>query len=73
MSNEAFIEIGGDYIRLDAITRLSTTDVAGSPGVEQHFARLSDGANIALSEKDYNDLRRRFFSEPRNKSRKSGA
>ena len=73
MSSNAFIEIGGDYIRVDAITRLSTTDVVGSPGVSQHFARLSDGASIPLSEKDYNDLRRRFFSEPRKKSRKTGA
>ena len=73
MSSNTFIEIGGDYIRVDAITRLSTTDVVGSPGVKQHFARLSDGANIPLSEKDYNDLRRRFLSEPRKKSRKTGA
>jgi len=68
VSSEAFIELGGDYIRVDAITRLFTTDVVGSPGVNQHFARLSDGANIPLSEKDYNDLRRRFFSRPRKKS-----
>jgi hypothetical protein len=73
VSSEAFIEIGGDYIRVDAITRLFTTDVVGSPGVKQHFARLSDGANIPLSEKDYNDLLRRLFSEPRKKSRKTGA
>jgi len=73
VSSEAFIEIGGDYIRVDAITRLFTTDVVGSPGVSQHFARLSDGASIPLSEKDYSDLRRRFFSEPRKKLRKTGA
>ena len=53
MSSEAFIKIGGDYIRVDAITRLSVTDVVGSPGVSQQFVYLSDGASIYLSEVDY--------------------
>lgn len=73
MSSDAFIEIGGDYIRVDAITRLSTVDVVGSPGVSQHFAHVSDGAGISLSKLDYKRVYKALSGAKEERKTKKGA
>jgi hypothetical protein len=73
VSNEAFIEIEGDYIRVDAITRLSTRDVAGVPGVPQQFVHLSDGASIYLSEVDYRRVYKALSGAKDERKTKKGA
>ena len=52
MTNQGFIEVGGQFVRLDAITRIGTRSIAGLLGVEQHFVYLSDGGTVVDNDQD---------------------
>ena len=64
----SFIEVQGQLIREDAITRLSSATAAGVP-TNQYYIHLIDGGLLALSEVEYRRLKKRF--DPPSSGKKS--
>jgi hypothetical protein len=63
-----FIEVQGQLVREDAITRLSTNSAAGVE-VPQHYVHVVDGGVVAVSEIEFKRLKKRF--EPPKPGRKT--
>jgi hypothetical protein len=64
-----FIEVAGQIVREDAVTRLSSATAAGVEAVQYHV-HFSDGGSAAISELEYRQLKKRFELP---KSRKKSA
>jgi hypothetical protein len=63
-----FLEVAGQLVREDCITRLSHNPAAGVPAV-QFFVHVVDGGIITVSEPEYHRLKKRL--EPTNSRKKS--
>ena len=66
-----FIELAGQLVKTDAITRLSCGDMP-MMDVPQHFVHLTDGGIITVSEKEYKAIKKGLPKASPTTKRKTG-
>jgi hypothetical protein len=54
---KGFLEIGNQYLRLEAVTRLAEERIPGSPQTLAYCIHFSDGGFISVSELEYKKVK----------------
>jgi len=67
-----FIEVAGQLVRLDSITRLAEQTVLYAPDARGYFAHLTDGGMLTLSEVEYQEVKRALMPAKRKRKETAG-
>jgi hypothetical protein len=69
MTSASFIDIAGQHVRLDSITRLSTDPVLGSPNTHARYVYVVDGGILYVTEEEYGRVKQALMAPLKPKKR----